>query len=127
MSLIHEPKFLLNVSLDVSSEVEARLNEVYDQEHVPALLNVPGVVSIQRYRRQHLKLALGGSIRDLVFEAEPMYSTLYEVESPEVLVSAAWAEAVEMGSWPAEIRPFTRNRRHTLHKLINGQRNPAPK
>ena len=124
---IHDPKFLLNVSLDIPSEHEALLNEVYDQEHVPALLNVPGVVSIRRYRRQHLQLTLGGVLRDIVAEVEPIYNTQYEIANPEVLVSAAWAEAVEMGRWPAEVRPFTRNRRHTLHKLINSQRNPASK
>jgi hypothetical protein len=115
---IQNQEFLLNVSLDVPSEQDALLNEVYDQEHVPALLSVPGVISIRRYRRQHLRLTLGGVIRDIVADAEPVYSTLYELVSPEVLVSDAWAAAVEMGRWPTAVRPFTRNRRHTLHELI---------
>jgi hypothetical protein len=41
---------------------------------------------------------------------------MYELTSAEVLTSAAWASAVEKGRWPAQVRPFTRNRRHTLRK-----------
>ena len=51
-------------------------------------------------------------------EGEPRYSALYEVESPEVLVSDAWAKAVEQGRWPGEVRPFTRNRRHVLYRRM---------
>ena len=67
-------------------------------------------------------MALGGTVKEMVSEGEPVYSALYEIESPEVLVSQAWAEAVEAGRWPAEVRPFTRNRRHTLYELMNSQR-----
>jgi hypothetical protein len=35
-----------------------------------------------------------------------------------VLSSAAWAEAVELGRWPREVRPFTTNRRHIVRKVV---------
>jgi hypothetical protein len=35
---------------DVASEKEALFNEVYDSEHVPNLLKVPGVRSVTRLR-----------------------------------------------------------------------------
>jgi hypothetical protein len=34
-----------------------------------------------------------------------------------VLVSPEWAKAVEAGRWPTQVRPFTRNRRHTLYRV----------
>jgi hypothetical protein len=34
-----------------------------------------------------------------------------------VLTSDAWAKAVEVGRWPSQVRPYTRNRRHVLRKL----------
>jgi hypothetical protein len=37
-----------------------------------------------------------------------------------VLTSDAWAKAVEKGRWPAQVRPYTRNRRHTLRKVMGG-------
>ena len=36
-------KYLFIASMDVAPEKEALFNEVYDQEHVPNLLRVPGV------------------------------------------------------------------------------------
>ena len=56
-------------------------NEVYDKEHVPLLNNVPGVVSVARFKRQELTLAIGGELQTIVVEDEPVYSAIYEVES----------------------------------------------
>ena len=53
------------------------------------------------------------------FDDEPRYQALYEVESPEVLLSDSWGEAVELGRWPEQVRPYTRNRRHILTERID--------
>jgi hypothetical protein len=50
--------------------------------------------------------------------ASPRYTAIYELESPEVLASEAWARAVEAGRWPSEVRPFTSGRHHALAKVI---------
>jgi hypothetical protein len=39
-------KYLFMVSMDVMTEKEALFNEVYDTEHVPLLLKVPGVRAV---------------------------------------------------------------------------------
>ena len=64
-------------------------------------------------------MIIGGEKKTIVAEGEPKYSAIYELESPEVLTSAAWAKAVDAGRWPGEVRPYTRNRRHVLKK-VNG-------
>ena len=56
--------------------------------------------------------------RTIVIEGEPKYSAVYEIESPDVLTSEAWAKAVDAGRWPSEVRPYTHNRRHVLRKLV---------
>ena len=43
---------------------------------------------------------------------------IYEIESPDVLLSKEWAAAAEKGRWPSEVRPFTSNRRHIVRKVI---------
>jgi hypothetical protein len=35
-----------------------------------------------------------------------------------VLTSPEWTRAGEAGRWPAQVRPFTRNRRHALYKVL---------
>ena len=111
-------RYLLTAAMDVDPSREAVFNEVYDREHVPSLLTVPGVIAVARFKREELTLSIGGEKRRIVIEGEPRYNALYEVESPEVLVSDAWAKAVEQGRWPAEVRPFTKNRRHVLYRRM---------
>ena len=113
-------RFLFTAAMDVDAEKEALFNEVYDTEHIPQLLKVPGVFAVHRYTLVPLKMSIGGEIKSIVAEGEPRYSATYELESAEVLTSDAWAKAVEKGRWPAQVRPHTRNRRHTLRKLIQG-------
>jgi hypothetical protein len=114
-----EPRLLLSVQMDVPSEHEQIFHDVYDTEHVPSLLEVPGILSVRRLRREAtLKIALGGQITEFQFPKEPNFTALYELESPEVLVSAEWVKAVEAGRWGEMVRPHTYNRRHTLHETI---------
>ncbi|MGH7832866.1 MAG: hypothetical protein ACREQK_04425 [Candidatus Binatia bacterium] len=111
-------KYMMIASMDVDSEHEATFNEVYDKEHVPNLSRVPGVISIARFERQELTMSIGGEKRVIKIENEPRYAAVYELESPEALISKQWADAVEQGRWPAQVRPYTKNRRHVLLKLI---------
>jgi hypothetical protein len=70
---------LLMVWVDVDPEYEAELHTWYDEEHIPRLLAVPGFRSGGRY------VALKGSLKNLV---------LYELESTEVLHTAAFLDEV---------------------------------
>ena len=113
-----QTKYLFLASMDVAPEKEALFNEVYDEEHVPNLLNVPGVVSVTRLTQEQLVLSIGGEQKEIVAEGEPKYTAIYEIESPDVLVSQEWADAVEEGRWPEKVRPYTSNRRHVLRKVM---------
>ena len=110
-------RYLFIASMDVDPAREALFNEVYDKEHVPLLLKVPGVLAVTRAVSAPLEMVLGGEKKTIVAEGEPRYSAYYELESAEVLTSAAWAAAVDSGRWPGEVRPYTRNRRHVLKKV----------
>jgi len=110
-------RYVFTASMDVEPDKEALFNEVYDTEHIPELLKVPGVLAVTRMTLAPLKMSMGGELKTIVAEGEPKYSAVYELESAEVLTSAAWASAVEKGRWPAQVRPHTRNRRHILRKV----------
>ena len=110
-------RYLFSASMDVDPDKEALFNEVYDTEHIPELLKVPGVLAVTRMTLAPLRMSIGGEVKQIVAEGEPKYSAFYELESADVLTSPAWAAAVEKGRWPAQVRPYTRNRRHTLRKL----------
>jgi hypothetical protein len=111
-------KYVFIASMDVAPEKEALFNEVYDTEHVPNLLKVPGVRSVTRLRTEPASLNIGGEAKPLSGDGWPRYSAIYEIDSPDVLSSAAWGKAVELGRWPKEVRPFTTNRRHIVRKVM---------
>ena len=112
-------KYLMIASMDVDPEHEVLFNEVYDQEHVPNLSKVPGVVGITRYKRGTLIMNIGGERKTIEIANEPTFTAIYELESPDVLTSSAWDKAVEEGRWPSQVRPHTKNRRHVLLKLMD--------
>lgn len=111
-------RYILTVSMDVQADKEALFNEVYDTEHVPLLLKVPGVVSVTRAKMEPLQMFLGGEKKTLVAEGEPSYMAIYEIDSPDVLLGEGWAKAVEEGRWPSQVRPYTSNRRHVLRRIL---------
>lgn len=110
-------KWIFTASMDVDADKEALFNEVYDTEHVPHLLKVPGVVAVTRVKADTLRVTIGGETKT-VEPTGPRYSCIVELESPDVLTSAAWSKAVDAGRWTDQVRPFTRNRLHTLHKVL---------
>ena len=113
-----QTRYLFSAAMDVEPAKEALFNEVYDTEHVPNIQKVPGVIAVARFKSQPVTMMLGGERRTIVIENEPRYSALYEVESPDVLVSPAWAKAVEEGRWPGQVRAYTKNRRHVMFERI---------
>jgi hypothetical protein len=109
-------KYLFVASMDVDADKEAIFHEVYDTEHIPSLLKVPGVRSVTRMAGEPFAMSIAGAEKQVAHDG-PRHSAIYEIDSPQVLTSAAWAKAVEEGRWPAQVRPYTRNRRHALYKV----------
>jgi hypothetical protein len=109
-------KYLFVVSMDVAPDKEALFNEVYDTEHVPNILKVPGVRAASRMAGEAFTLSIGGSKTKKQHEG-PRYTAIYEIDSPEVLLSPEWAKQAEAGRWPGEVRPHTHNRHHAIYKV----------
>ena len=112
-----QSRYLFIASMDVDPRQQSLFNEVYNTEHCPLLSQVPGVAAVSRFELQPLTMSMGGETRTIKIEGEPVHHALYELDSPDVLTSPAWAEAVEQGRWPEHVRPHTTNRRHTLLRL----------
>jgi hypothetical protein len=110
-------KYIFVAAMDVDVDHEALFNEVYDSEHVPFLMEVPGVLSVTRLKGEAFALSIGGEEMPKP-AANPVYSAIYEIESPDVLKSDAWAEAIERGRWSAEVRPHTHNKVHTMFRVL---------
>ena len=60
--------YVFMASMDVQADKEALFHEVYDREHVPSLLTVPGVVAVSRYELQPLTMSIGGQLKTIVID-----------------------------------------------------------
>lgn len=107
--------YVLAVSMDIDPDHADLVNEVYDTEHIPYLLEVPGVIAATRGKGEAFRFFVGGAEKDVPAPA-PAYTALYEIESPEVLTSPEWQSAVERGRWPG-VRQYTSNRVTALYKV----------
>jgi hypothetical protein len=71
---MNETRYIMLVTVDIPPEREDAWNAWYNDEHVPDILRCPGFNGVRRFRSVQ-----GNGSR---------YVTIYDVESPEVRLSA---------------------------------------
>ncbi len=83
---------LLVGRMSVPQPVEARFNQIYNQERLPLYRSIPGYIRARRFAA-----ALG----------EPKYLTVHECESPDVAESPEWEKVrvTETPEWTDAINP----------------------
>jgi hypothetical protein len=91
---------ILMVAINVDELVEQDFNSWYDEEHIPNLSSVPGVLSARRFKST-------GGTHD--------YVALYHLESEGVTYSEAWSEAINT-PWSSKIRPHFKDHIRLLAK-----------
>jgi hypothetical protein len=94
---------LLIIKTDVDLEMEEEFNRWYNEEHIPNLLNVPGVLSAKR---------------GLNLDKGPKYIAVYEHENIDVQKSHAYKQAIET-DWTRRIRPHLRNVTREIYQLVS--------
>lgn len=103
---------LLLAMMDAGSIPEAELNAWYDDEHVPERRELPGFLTVQRY---------------VCLKGEPKYLALYDLDSPEVLRSAAYLALGDKASDRTKrILAGVTGRRRSVYVQSNPGRLPAP-
>lgn len=98
-------KFLYIAKMDIAPEHEALFNHLYDHEHIPAFLKVPGVLDVER-----------GVLIETKNEGLPKYAAIYHLDSADVIKKPEWRAAADTGEWAPKIRPHTYNRIHALYR-----------
>ena len=61
--------YIFIASMDVDPDKEDLFNEVYDDEHIPHILEVPGVRSATRYTAEPFEVEIGGERKRIEPEA----------------------------------------------------------
>jgi hypothetical protein len=99
--------YIYVAQMDIPPEHEELFNRLYDEEHVPEIAKVPGVLGCQRYKLEETKI-----------DGLPRYVAVYELESPDVIHRPEWRAAADRGQWKDKIRPRTFNRVHAVYRKI---------
>jgi hypothetical protein len=97
-----EKHILLIVRTDVALEMEEEFNRFYDEEHIPRLLKVPGVLWAKR------GISTGN---------DQKYIAFYEHESADVQRTSLYKDAVET-EWARKIRPYLINFKREIYELL---------
>jgi hypothetical protein len=99
--------YALVVRVEADPAHEAGFNAWYDEEHLPALAAVPGVLAAKRFR--------------LTAGPGPKYLAVYELATEDVPESDAWRKAGDT-PWTAKLRPYFQNVSTNLGRLIKSVR-----
>jgi hypothetical protein len=88
-----DAEFVLTVRLNTPTEHEKEFNAWYDEDHLPALVGVPGVYCARRYT---------------AVEGDPKYLAVYEMRDAGATTSPEWEKARNYGR-TAQIRPYLKD------------------
>ena len=99
--------YMYVVQMDIPDELEEEFNRVYDTQHVPNIIQAPGVHGCSRYKLESADV-----------EGVARYLAVYEIDSPEIPQTDGWKAESEKGDWPTKIRPHTKNRSHLIFKRL---------
>jgi hypothetical protein len=102
--LTYRTPYVFWVMMDIEPHREQLFNELYDVEHVPLLLKLPGCVNVARYRT--------------ATPGEPRYLAAYEVDRPDLPMSQLWNDTSDIGRWKPEVRPYTYNKKFIVSERI---------
>ena len=99
------PGGIMVFRVSVLPEHEAGLDAWYNEEHLPALCSVPGVIAGRRFK---------------AVEGEPGYMARYDLTEPEVQTTEAWSKAAET-PWTHEVRKTHRDRWRVVYRPLSAR------
>jgi hypothetical protein len=98
---------LLIVAMNVLPAAESEFNAWYNEEHIPRLRTVPGVLCARRF------LTLSGSRK---------YIATYHLSHPDIQASEAWEKAITT-PWQSKMNPLTNDHLRLVLRRYERKRN----
>lgn len=97
----------------IPAALEERFNALYDGDHIPLMMQAPGVTACTRYR---LLWSESGDVPD--------YLAIYGIDEVSRPRSTDWKGQTNKGAWPTEMRPHFTARRNGVFSRIASFANP---
>ncbi|HET6367596.1 MAG TPA: hypothetical protein VFG27_10245, partial [Pseudomonadales bacterium] len=103
-ALTGKTPYVFWVMMDVEPHREALFNDLYDNEHLPLLMKLPGSLNAVRYRTKA--------------PGEARYLCVYEVERTDLPMSKLWNDTSDIGRWKPEVRSYTYNKHYIVSERM---------
>jgi hypothetical protein len=102
------------ITFEIAPEDEAEFNDIYDNDHIPNILKLKGVIEVIRF-----KDAVPNEKGLLV------YSALYLLAQENLHQTPEWKVASDLGRWAPVIRPKVKSRARRAGPVVARFRNEA--
>jgi hypothetical protein len=103
---------LLLFMTDIDAAHEAEFHRWYEEEHLTERMAIPGFITARRFQ---------------AIEGGPKYLALYDLETPDVLQSAAYRHIVGAGksTWTKRMESLFTNGRRNVYVGISERASPS--
>jgi hypothetical protein len=106
--------FCMMITFEIAPEDESEFNDIYDNDHIPNILKLKGVVEVIRFK-------------DSVPNEKGLlvYSALYLLAQENLHQSPEWRELSDLGRWAPVMRPKVKSRARRAGPLVARFNNSA--
>ena len=106
--------FYMMVTFEIAPEDESEFNDIYDNDHVPNILKLKGVIEVIRFK-----------------DAAPnekgllVYSAFYVLAQENLHQTSEWKELSDLGRWAPVMRPKIKSRTRRAGPVVARFNNSA--
>ncbi|HUI13631.1 MAG TPA: hypothetical protein VL048_09225 [Xanthobacteraceae bacterium] len=98
-------EYIYFLQQSVPPDLDGKFNQLYNTDHVPLMLQAPGVASCTRYKLHYTE---SGDVPD--------YLAVYAIAGADTPRSPQWKMQTGRGAWPTQIRPHFTARRNGVYR-----------
>ncbi|MCA3070400.1 MAG: hypothetical protein ING90_04850 [Rhodocyclaceae bacterium] len=106
-SAIGEAPYCMMITFEIDPKDEAEFNDIYDNDHVPNIMKLPGVTEVLRFREAEAN-AKGFLV----------YTAVYMMATENLHLTSEWTVLSDLGRWAPVIRPKVKSRTRSTGPVI---------
>ena len=104
--------FCMMITFEIAPEDEAEFNDIYDNDHIPNILKLKGVIEVIRFKDEV------PNEKGLL-----VYSALYLLAQKNLHQTPEWKAVSDLGRWAPVIRPKVKSRARRAGPVVARFRN----
>ena len=99
--------FCMTITFEIDPADEIHFNDVYDNDHVPNIMKLPGVTEVLRFREA------GPNAKGYL-----VYTAVYMMATENLHLTPEWTVLSDLGRWAPVIRPKVKSRTRSTGPVV---------